>query len=800
MRPEFQRRTTIGDDIWDRDIRDLEVIETANGPYLLASNGVNGGLASFDIAGTAHSLRDAQLHENATLRTGDAVPIDGGTGGVVMGGTRDNQLLSYRVGTDGQISAQAQTVLPDVGGAGLRAVAEIGLAGGRSGVFAVLDTGQLAGWQIEDDAQRSVEIPDGATHSQIAKLAVADFGDSALLLVAEGNPGVLTSYIIDPVSGDITQGATFGPDQGLATATPTELVSFTAHGSTWAVMAASGSHSLTLFNLSEGGEIRFADQVADTHGSRFAGVTAIDEISVAGQQLILVAGGDDGLSVLRLLPEGRLVHVTTLAHQPGDGLENPTAISTTLADGYLQIFVASQSSGGIAQFTVPLGDIGISQNASGSSLTGSTRDDVLTGRDGATTLRGGTGDDMLISRSAGDELIGGAGADVFVFHQIDGRVTVSDFEAGSDRLDLSLIPDLRNPQQLTHRATLFGAVLRYQDSELRLYSTAGLPLAIADLWADEFHWLDKSGLGDVSADGVIYGGGGSDTLSGTALDDEIQGQSGADLINGLAGNDLILAGDGADIVTSGAGQDTIFGGLGSDNLDGGDAADRIYGEQGNDSLLGGAGEDALWGGADNDHLSGGLGDDTLSGGDGHDELRGNRGADHLSGGGGNDLIKGLLGPDTLIGGDGNDTLKGGPGDDHLEGGVGDDLLKGKRGDDRLIGGDGNDKLKGNLGADYLSGGSGDDRLDGGADNDTLEGGAGADIFMFKRHHGVDRITDFTQGDDVIDLRFLGQGGIKRFANLEMEQVGEDVVIRTRLGEIWLSDTSLGAMDGGDFLF
>jgi hypothetical protein len=132
--------------------------------------------------------------------------------------------------------------------------------------------------------------------------------------------------------------------------------------------------------------------------------------------------------------------------------------------------------------------------------------------------------------------------------------------------------------------------------------------------------------------------------------------------------------------------------------------------------------------------------------------------------------------------------------------VGDDLLKGKRGDDRLIGGDGNDKLKGNQGADHLSGGRGDDRLDGGADNDTLEGGAGADVFMFKRHHGVDRITDFTQGEDVIDLRFLGQGGIKRFANLEMAQVGEDVVIRTRLGEIWLSDTALGAMDGGDFLF
>ena len=37
------------------------------------------------------------------------------------------------------------------------------------------------------------------------------------------------------------------------------------------------------------------------------------------------------------------------------------------------------------------------------------------------------------------------------------------------------------------------------------------------------------------------------------------------------------------------------------------------------------------------------------------------------------------------------------------------------------------------------------------DNDTLTGGAGADTFVFGRDHGDDVITDFTSGEDRIDL-------------------------------------------------
>ena len=69
---------------------------------------------------------------------------------------------------------------------------------------------------------------------------------------------------------------------------------------------------------------------------------------------------------------------------------------------------------------------------------------------------------------------------------------------------------------------------------------------------------------------------------------------------------------------------------------------------------------------------------------------------------------------------------------------------------------GNDLLTGSTGNDYINGGSGDDVIIGGAGNDKLRGGAGADIFLFNRADGLDRIVDFQQGVD--HLEFHGVSG------------------------------------------
>ncbi|MBE3636912.1 calcium-binding protein [Mangrovicoccus algicola] len=62
------------------------------------------------------------------------------------------------------------------------------------------------------------------------------------------------------------------------------------------------------------------------------------------------------------------------------------------------------------------------------------------GADGRDTVNGGDGRDVIGTAGGDDLLTGGAGADVFEFHKGFGDVTITDFETGSDRIDLRNLP------------------------------------------------------------------------------------------------------------------------------------------------------------------------------------------------------------------------------------------------------------------------------------------------------------------------------------------------------------------------
>jgi Ca2+-binding RTX toxin-like protein len=102
--------------------------------------------------------------------------------------------------------------------------------------------------------------------------------------------------------------------------------------------------------------------------------------------------------------------------------------------------------------------------------------------------------------------------------------------------------------------------------------------------------------------------------------------------------------------------------------------------------------------------------------------------------------------DILLGGAMNDVIYAGNGWDFVDGGAGHDYVSGRAGNDILRGGAGNDTIDGGDGADALVGGAG---------LDTLTGGSGADLFSFATGDSPggqhDRITDFTRGEDAIDL-------------------------------------------------
>jgi serralysin len=269
-------------------------------------------------------------------------------------------------------------------------------------------------------------------------------------------------------------------------------------------------------------------------------------------------------------------------------------------------------------------------------------------------------------------------------------------------------------------------------------------------------------------------------------------------------------------VTGTLAADNILGALGANLLKGAGGSDSLHGRQDNDTLQGGVGNDSLWGNIGSDSLLGQAGHDVLwayetadGWDDGADSLYGGAGNDNLTGGMGADLLSGGLGADVLNGRDGNDTLRGGDGADRLYGGAaglfyGDQALFGDAGADRLFGGDGQDKLYGGTENDTLSGGAGWDSLYGGDGDDVLQasgngavadhftGGAGADRFVFVS--GDDDftmyLTDFTRGQDLIDLTARGT------AWAAVTKSGDWLIV----GGLWINTSVTAQIDASDFLF
>lgn len=203
-------------------------------------------------------------------------------------------------------------------------------------------------------------------------------------------------------------------------------------------------------------------------------------------------------------------------------------------------------------------------------------------------------------------------------------------------------------------------------------------------------------------------------LNGSGTTDLMQPALGNGTAARISALDLAMLADiGYEIAT--AGNDRIEGKNYADNINGLDGDDSIIGNAGNDIVLGLNGNDTIYGNQNNDALFGNQGQDIIYGGDNEDTIQGGQQND------------------TLLGENGNDFVYGNLGDDYCYGGTGDDIIYGGKDRDILIGEAGNDILSGDRG------------------DDTLTGGAGRDTFVFRAESGVDVITDFSGGNDIIQV-------------------------------------------------
>lgn len=694
----FTGRFGTEDLIFGTGLRDLEIAVQDGQATLYAVTGLNGGISRWQLSGDGSlpQLAGQQLHGEASLRTGPfQLANAGGAVRLVQGQTSQGDLTYYELQDGGSLGGQQRDALAGADAGGFGAVALLELAGGTSAFYAVgAASGALQGWRLDaaGDVQGQTAAAGGSSAYRLdpaALLATVQTAGGPVLLAADAQG--LHSCRADAATGALTRADDLGAAQGLSVSGITALESFEAGGKSWALIGAAGSSSLTLVQVAADGDLRFEAQLMDTAMTRFGGVAALEVVEAEGHLLVLAAGHDGGLSLFTLAPDAGLIHLQSLEHMPGLGLQNVTALEAAVAGGALQVFAASGTEGGISQFTLPLADLG----------------EVRLAAANAARLDGSAGNDALD---------GGRGADVFVINPAAGAVTVRGFTPGEDRLDLSLFEGLYSAAELDTRGRSSGIEIEAGETWILLVQEGGGALALEDVFGPslQFAFPERQGPGVTLPGGGFYGGRGSDRIAGTG---------GNDLLDGLAGGDRLAGGGGTDTLKGGSGDDLLQGGSGSDRLDGG---------SGNDILKGGSSNDLLKGGSGGDRLMGGGGADVLKGNGGSDLLKGGGSDDRLIGGGGDDMLKGGGSGDLLKSGGGADRLAGGGGDDSLQGGGGRDLLKGGSGDDRLAGGGGNDKLAGQGGADVFvfAGGHGRDTV---ADfvpgTDLIDlGGAAADGF------------------------------------------------------------------------
>ncbi len=708
---DFQSVTTTGFVSLDNGITGIEFLETPQGVFLLATSGINGGLSSYQLtySNTAQVV-DTTLFVpwmSTSASGGVSVVEVGSVTYALTGSVYASQMDGFIIDDTGDIASPASIagIGSVIGGAS--ALTAMTLATHDMLYLSVAGGSGISAYRLDDqvlyDAAASVTDTADSYASNIVDLGQTSIGGQTFLIAASSSENGLTSYLIDPVTGGLQLVGAMGALNGLGISNPTGMETISAYGRSFVVLASAGSNSLSVLEVTSSGSLVTVDHVIDTLSTRFSDVTAIESFTIDGRAFILAGGGDDGVSLFTLLPNGQLLHLETLVDTDGLGLSNIAEIAAHQIGQEVQVFITSQNEMGLTQFSFDISDLGsqILGGPTSETLNGGTLDDIINGGRGNDILRGNGGDDILVDGRGSDRLFGGAGADTFVL-VADGQLDrIMDFQVGLDRLEISSFQMLYSPDQLDFTTTTYGARIVFRNEIIEIHSQTGDGLTLTQVFGTSFDGPDRPPL---IVDQEQTGGNGDDHMVGTG---------GCDVLYGMSGNDNLAGGDGADLLVGGGGADTLFGGAGNDRLEGRTQNDRLFGGAGNDELFGGAGNDRLEGNRQNDRLFGGAGDDVLNGGWGNDRL---------------------------LGGAGNDTLNGGRGSDRLLGGAGNDRLEGRAQHDRLFGGAGDDELLGGWGRDYLSGGQG---------SDELTGGGGSDTFVFS--DGRDVITDFSDDIDTVVL-------------------------------------------------
>lgn len=622
-------------------IGDLEIVTIGGATYLVTVSGSTGGVSTYavDTGGTAAAVLEDQESHAASTAFGFApvqvalTEFDGSTELTTFGGTGLG-FAHFGVSAGGDLAAPVWDGLGQAADGAVVAMDWLTLGGDTYVYAAHYLTGGISSYRVDPGGLTGVHHLPGASGYQgvdITAMTTRLVGAESYLFTTSGADNAVSAHRIGPDGAPITTGTT-GAAQGLGLAAPTGLATAEVAGTTFVIVAGAGSSSLSVMRLTSGGSLVPTDHVLDGLDTRFQGVQALEVVEVSGHTFALAGGADDGISLLSLLPDGRLLHRASVADTAATSLANVTDIAAVESGGDLAVFVSSEVDAGVTEFRFELGQLGsvLTSDPGGSTVTGGNDNDLIAGLAGNDVLSGASGDDILVDGAGIDILSGGAGADVFVFTDDGLADYITDYNPAEDVLDLSGFGLLYSVSQLGIQSTASGAILTFFDEVIHITSHDGTPLDGSDFTDATITNIQRIPLWGVVVDQSLIGTPGADTLIGGAGNDTISGGAGPDVIDGGAGRDTVTFADATD---------GVWVDLQNPNFMKGDAlgdvitnVEVIIGTGKADQLRGDSADNELHGGAFSDRLYGRAGDDLLFGEGGADALYGNLGADTMTGG------------------------------------------------------------------------------------------------------------------------------------------------------------------------
>ena len=422
--------------------------------YLIATTRYGGQIDSYD---DTLAIIDTYAHQNSDvagiepnlvylqLSSGSAILTGGGVSG-------DIQIVSVTDGQFGQATNLGQFDWSD----DLSVATATVLPNGQIGIYGGFYTGEgLGRLRITTEAELTLNrtyADQTRTFTQnitAATTATYDGADYLLTTALEGN-GLSVWYI--GWNGFLNEVGSYNADNGLWISAPTDVETISTATDTFVLVAGAQSSSISVLQMQSGGTLQSVDHVIDGLGTRFAGITALAVAQSDGRIWVAAGGADDGITLFTLLPNGQLEPVAQIVDTVDLSIADIADLEIEATGDMVTIYAASATEGGIAKFTYQI---------SGSQIIGTTADD---------DLAGSIQDDILFDDAGTDDLTGGLGADVFVF-AADGQAdTITDYEHGVDRIDISAWGIIRNIDQLTFDITDTGLSISYGDEVLYIQS------------------------------------------------------------------------------------------------------------------------------------------------------------------------------------------------------------------------------------------------------------------------------------------------------------------------------------------